>query len=168
MKLQRDWITPLTLGSFFLIAATGVLMFFHLDTAMNKTVHEWLGWALLAAVVAHGASNWLALKRHLTGRRGQVLVGVFVLLLGLSFIPLPGASSEPPFVAPLKALGAAPVSALAAVAGVPAEQMRARLAAAGVAVQADSQSLNELLGPDTKRQVGVLRKVLAPAPAAVR
>jgi hypothetical protein len=164
MKLQRDWITPLTLGSFGLIAVTGVLMFFHLDTGLNKTAHEWLGWLLLAAVIAHAAVNWLAFKRHLTHTRGRVVVGVSALVLALTFITLPGAgSSEPPFAGPIKALAAAPVSALAAVAGVSPAQMVERLAGAGVQVASAQQSLAEAVGPDLRRQLGVLRKVLPAA-----
>ncbi|EWS63204.1 hypothetical protein Y695_03563 [Hydrogenophaga sp. T4] len=41
---QRPWITPLVMGSFALSAVTGVLMFFHLDTGLNKAAHEcWAG-----------------------------------------------------------------------------------------------------------------------------
>lgn len=36
----REWATPLTIGSFLLIAVTGVLMFFHLDSGLNKLAHE--------------------------------------------------------------------------------------------------------------------------------
>ena len=43
MALQRQWTTPLVAGSFLLMGATGILMFFHWDTGLNKTVHEWLG-----------------------------------------------------------------------------------------------------------------------------
>ena len=44
----RESATPLTIGSFLLIAITGVLMFFHLDSGLNKLAHEWLGWAMIA------------------------------------------------------------------------------------------------------------------------
>ena len=42
MKVSRDWATPVTIGSFGLMAITGLLMFFHLDSGLNKTAHEWL------------------------------------------------------------------------------------------------------------------------------
>ena len=50
MKLQRDWITPITMGAFGLLAVTGALMFFHLDRGLNETAHEWLSWVLLGGV----------------------------------------------------------------------------------------------------------------------
>ncbi len=58
MKISREWATPLTIGVFGLMAATGLLMFFHLDNTLQKTAHEWLGWAMVANTLTHGASRW--------------------------------------------------------------------------------------------------------------
>jgi len=53
------------------------------------------------------------------------------------------------------------------VAGVSVTEVRARLAAAGVQSQNDTQSLKDRVGPDLKKQMGTLGKVFArPAPAA--
>ena len=60
----KAWATPLTIGAFGLMATTGLLMFFHLDSGLNKTAHEWLGWAMILGVVAHVMLNWKAFKRH--------------------------------------------------------------------------------------------------------
>ena len=35
------------MGAFTLSAVTGVLMFFHLDSGLNKAAHEWLSWAMV-------------------------------------------------------------------------------------------------------------------------
>jgi hypothetical protein len=74
MKLQRDWVTPLMMGAFLLAASTGALMFFHLDSVLNKTAHEWLSWALLGGVGLHAVVNRPAFRRHLTSRSGRALV----------------------------------------------------------------------------------------------
>ena len=50
MSIKREWATPITIGAFLLSAVTGVLLFFHLDSGLNKLAHEWLSWVLLAAV----------------------------------------------------------------------------------------------------------------------
>ena len=34
MKLSREWATPLTIGAFALMAATGTAMFFHLNNGL--------------------------------------------------------------------------------------------------------------------------------------
>jgi len=89
MKISREWFTPLTIGSFFLLASTGVLMFFHLDSGMNKLAHKWLSWLLLAAVIAHVSSNGAAFKRHLTVRRTQWIVLGLIVLTAMTFLPDP-------------------------------------------------------------------------------
>jgi hypothetical protein len=168
MRLQRDWITPATIGAFTLSAVTGVLMFFHFDMALNKLAHEWLSWVLVAAVVAHVLTNLAPFKRHLKGPRGQAVVGAFVLVLGLSFFPLLGSQKQdgPPFAVPVQALAHAPLTVLAQVGGVPVAQMRERLLVAGVATTSDDQRLDELVGPAVRKQLGVLKQVLtAPATA---
>jgi Domain of unknown function (DUF4405) len=162
MTLSRDWITPLTMGAFLLSAVTGVLMFFHLDSGLNKAAHEWLSWALLAGVAGHVLTNVVGFKRHLAGARGRALVGAFALVLGVSFLPLGGSGGEPPFVAPVRALGQAPLPVLAQVAGLNTAQLRQRLAQAGVQVADDQQTLAQLVGPDTRKQLGVMKRVFAP------
>lgn len=160
MKLQRDWITPLTMGAFGLLAVTGVLMFFHADSGLNKTAHEWLGWVLLAGVVLHGAVNWPALRRHLAGWRGRSALALFAVLLAASFLPL-GRSGEPPFVPPLRALADAPLPVLAQVAKTTPEQLRERLRRAGLTPRSDDDTVHALVGDDTRAQVRVLAQVVA-------
>lgn len=164
MNLSRDWVTPVTIGSFLLAAVTGVLMFFHIDTGLNKTAHEWLSWVLLAGVALHVTTNVLSFKRHLSGTRGRLLVGLFALVLGLSFLPLGGEGGEPPYVPPLRALGQAPLSVLGQVAKLSPEELNARLAKAGFTVRDDQQTLSDLVGPDTRKQVGVMKGLFAAAP----
>ena len=107
MTLQRDWITPITMGAFGLLAATGVLMFFHLDSGLNETAHQWLSWVLLGGVALHAAVNWAGVRRHLAGWKGRAALGVFATVLALSFVPL-GGKGEPPFLPPVRALADAP------------------------------------------------------------
>lgn len=75
MAVQREWATPVAAGAFLLSAVTGVLIFFHIDSGVNKFVHEWLSWVLLGAVALHLVANFGGFKRHLVTRRSQVLTG---------------------------------------------------------------------------------------------
>ncbi len=159
MTLRREWATPLAIGTFMLTAVTGVLMFFHLDSGLNKVAHEWLSWLLVTGVALHAVVNWGSFRRHLNNRLGQGVIGIAAILLTLSFIPV-GGQDEPPFLVPARALAAAPITQLASVAGTSVDTMHARLASQGVQVSADSQSLRELVGEDTRRQVTVLAAVL--------
>ena len=155
MTIQREWVTPITAGAFLLSAATGVLMFFHSDVGFNKVAHEWLSWVLLIGAMLHVAVNFSGLKRHLDTRRGQLLVGVFVLVLILSFVG-PKGRGEPPFASPIRALSAIPLTTLAQVAQLTPEQLREHLLRFGIRPSSDQQSLNELIGSDMHRQVHIL------------
>lgn len=158
MKLNRDWITPLTIGSFILVAITGVLMFFHFDTGWNKQAHEWLSWIFLGAIGLHIIANVKPFKKAFSTTKGLSLIGVFTLILAASFLPI-RAGGEPPFVAPIRALGSAPLSTVAEIAQVNPEELRHRLQEAGVTMTSDRQSLKDLVGEDVKKQVQVLNAV---------
>lgn len=160
MKIQRNWVTPLTAGAFLLSAVTGVLIFFHVETGANKFVHEWLGWVLLVGAALHVLANFGGLKSHLATARGKWVIGVFVLVLAASFIPL-GGGDVPPFVQPIRALSNVPLTTLAQVAQVSPAQLRERLLQAGIASETDQQSVSELVGPDVKKQMRVLGAVLS-------
>lgn len=41
-------------------------MFFHLDSGLNKTAHEWLSWAMVIGVTLHVLLNMPAFKRYFT------------------------------------------------------------------------------------------------------
>ena len=157
---QRPWITPLVMGSFAL-SATGVLMFFHLDTGLNKAAHELLGWLVLGAVVLHALLNLPAVKRHLQNPTGRwVVIGSFAVL-ARSFIPVGGTGgSEPGFAPPVRALAKAPITVLAQVAGTSTDEVKTRLQAAGYTVTSDQQSVADLVGGDLRKQIGTISAVL--------
>ena len=164
MKLDRGWVTPLTAGAFLLSAVTGILIFFHLDRGLNKLAHEWLSWALLAGVLLHLAVNFGGFKRHFTSRPGLALMGIFALILALSFIAPGQQKREPPFMASVQALSETPLSTLAQVAKRSPAQIRASLNAQGLPAASDEQTIADLVGPDMRQRSRVLEKLLV-APA---
>ncbi len=161
MRIQRQWVTPMTAGAFLLLAVTGVLMFFHADSGLNKLAHEWLSWLLLAGAALHVKLNFGALRQHLRRRGGQLAMAVFVAALALSFVPA-GEEDGPPFRVPVEALAHAPLTTLAEVGGVSVQEMMARLARVDAPASSAGQSVAELAG-DPRRQLAVLAAVLAPA-----
>ena len=141
-------------------AVTGVLLFFHADTGLNKDVHEWLSWVFLIGAILHLALNFGPFKKYLTQRKGQVLMGFFVLLLALSFVPIEEEHHHaPPFVPPIRALAHAPLSTLAQVAQTGPEQLRNRLSHKGITVDSDQQSIHELVGDDFRAQMYILEEL---------
>jgi hypothetical protein len=164
LSAQRPWITPVVIGAFSLSAVTGVLMFFHLDSGLNKTAHEWLSWAMVIGVGLHVLLNMPAFKRYFKQTPGRVVMGVFALLLALSFIPAGGeGGSEPGFAPPVRALAKAPITVLAQVAGTSTDDLKAKLQAQGLTVTSDQQSVADLVGPDLRKQIGTITKVLPAA-----
>jgi hypothetical protein len=165
MKISRDWATPLTIGVFALMAVTGLLMFFHLDTQLQKTVHEWAGWLMLAAVVTHVFVNWMAFKRYLATRgKGLAIVSAFVLTVLVSFAIRPSGSEAPSVPAlAIAALRDAPLRAVAGVYGKTPEQARSELAAAGIALANEDASLASAIG-GSREKLGQALAVLARKP----
>lgn len=168
LQNQRAWITPLVIGAFLLSAVTGTLMFFHLDSGLNKAAHEWLSWAMLIGVGLHLMLNLVPFKRYFRQTTGRWIMAGFAAVLALSFIPAGGTGKgEPPFAHPVHALARAPLPTLAQVAGLSTDALRARLGAAGIPVANDQQTLQDLVGPELRAQITALNRVLpaaAPTP----
>lgn len=164
IQVPREWATPVTTGAFFVMAITGLLMFFHLDSGLNKAAHEWLGWLLLAAVAAHGMANWLSLKRYLvSSRRAQVILAASVLVLAASFAVPGGAGDAPsPPLLTLQAVSRAPLNTVLPLAGKTLAQARSDLAAAGLTLRDGEQSLQDLSGGNRGTLGRAVRALFAP------
>lgn len=162
IKISREWATPLTIGVFALMSVTGLLMFFHLDSALQKTVHEWAGWVVVAAAALHVTANWLGFKRYFKPGAGAAVIALCAVVIGATFVPLGGAAGEsqsPPAIA-VRALAQAPLSQVAPLFGKDAAQARQALAQAGVVLPDDQATLASVVGPDRER-LGQALRVLA-------
>jgi hypothetical protein len=161
LKISREWATPAAIGIFTLMAVTGLLMFFHLDSGLQKTVHEWAGWLVVAAVVAHAAANWLGFKRYFTGSgKSPVILGVCALVLAGTFFSLPGAAEQasPPALA-MRAMSQAPVGTVAALFGKTGEQAVKDLAAAGIVLPNEQATIGSAIEGDREKMGQALRAI---------
>jgi hypothetical protein len=150
MKVTRAWATPLTIGTFGLMAITGILMFFHLDTGLNKLAHEWLGWLMVLGVVMHAIANWAAFKRYfLSSVLGRSILGVSALIIALSFLPTPEAlqHDSPPKIA-FTAMINAPINHVSIVAGKPVDAVMLALNEANIHVINSETNLVSAVGSD--------------------
>lgn len=127
----RKWATPLTIGSFIVMAVTGVLMFYHKNTGLNETAHEWGGWVFLFAVLFHVVINFGAFKKHLEKPFKLSIVLLCVVVLGLSFITPPGMNKAGPRVI-IGALMEAPVEQLAAISDKTEQEIQQELSRNGI------------------------------------
>lgn len=158
----RPWATPLVIGSSLLLGVTGILMFFHLDSGLNKVAHEWLSWIFLAAVGLHVLLNRFGFKRHFQARSGRWVILACAIVLALSFLPLGKTASRPSFAGPVQALAQAPLPVVAQVAGISVPEATRRLGRAGVAVTGDASSIRDLVGADLKAQLRALNAITTP------
>ncbi len=159
IKVSREWATPLTIGVFALMSVTGLLMFFHLDSSLQKTVHEWAGWVVVTAAGLHVAANWLGFKRYFKPGAGAAVIALCALVMGASFLPLGGRSGEPqsPPAIAMRAVTQAPIKAVAPLFGQSSEQALQALAAAGVNLPGEEASIGSVTGPDRERMALALR-----------
>lgn len=151
MKNVRHWATPLTIGAFAIMAITGILMFFHLQTGLNKTAHEWLGWVMVIGVAGHVVANWAGFKRYfLSSTMGRAILVVSLLLTAGSFVSLPGSGRDgmPPPVLAMKAVTKAPLSSVALLSAKPVEQLLADLGNAGIQLAGPDSKLEEVVAGD--------------------
>jgi hypothetical protein len=161
LSVSREWVTPLTAGMFCVMAVTGLLMFFHVDVGLGKAAHEWLGWLLLAAVVAHGTLNWASLRRYLVGSRpAQTLLLAAALVLAGSLLVDTGGEPSPPGLL-MRAVGQAPLTAVAPLTGKTMAEVQADLVALGLPAAGGEQTLQQLTGNDRQRMGEAVRVLFA-------
>jgi len=167
IKVSREWATPLTIGVFVLMGATGLLMFFHWDNSLQKTLHEWVGWLMVSAVVVHALANWLGFKRYFKPGLALWIMALFALVLAGSFVPWPGGAKKGPSTPGLaiQAVSGAPIRLLAPLYGKTPEQARQALTQAGITLADDEATLTSAIGKDRER-LGVALKALAQGDAA--
>lgn len=167
MTLNRDWVTPITMGAFALMAVTGVMMFFDLRPGLTAPAHEWLSWAFLAGVLGHVTANVLSFKRHLGSSRTRLIIAGFAALLLLALVAksfLPSKPEpEPGWATPVRALAKAPLPVVAQVGQMSTEELKTRLSTLGVTAPiTESTTIADLAGPDYEQQKNLLRKLYSP------
>lgn len=155
MNFLRVWATPLTIGAFAIMSVTGILMFFHLNSGMNKLVHEWAGWAMVAGVVAHVVVNWRPFKRYFfNGFVGRGLIGLGVLTLAASFIPATGGPGRngPPQALAMRAITGAAISDVVPLTGKTLTEVIDDLSKVGVKIPDGTASIQSIVGNDRELQ----------------
>lgn len=128
----RTWATPLAIATFTLMAGTGVLMFFGVNTGITEVIHQWFSWLFLLAVGAHLVLHVRSVSRHLQSTSVRLGVGLFVAIFALSPFSW-GVVTGPQLKRPIeRAMLEASVNSLAAVRHVPSTKLVARFSAIGV------------------------------------
>ena len=144
----RTWATPVTIGAFFLMAVTGVLMFFGWRGGLTSEVHEWFSWIFLAGAAGHIVANIRPFTIRLKSRWGRVSIAASVVLLAACVLPLGMKTGHQMRGAVEHAVLDAPLLTLASLANVAPSDLETRLKSRGIAAGME-KSIRELA--DEKR-----------------
>ena len=79
MKVSKPIATTATIATFFIVGATGVFMFFDLKNYGIKTIHEYVGIAMVLACVLHIFANLAPFKKYFSGKKLGFISGAIVL-----------------------------------------------------------------------------------------
>jgi len=159
MKITRDWATPLTAGAFILMASTGTLMFFHLDRGFSHLAHEWLSFAFLLGATLHISKNIAGFKQLIFSRIGQVCILAFITIATISYFAPEEKKGPPSWAGAVRALSEMPLTDLSRVANIQPQELRSRLSEKGINASNDDQSIEELVGPNLRKQASALKVV---------
>lgn len=90
---HRTMLSPLVLTTFLVVGISGVLLAFHVKTGGIKALHEWIGYAFMAAGILHLAVNWRTFASYVRQRASLMaitaglVVSLFTLYAGASLSP---------------------------------------------------------------------------------
>ncbi len=160
-----SYATQLTIATFFVVGATGLLIFFHIGDKYLKSAHEWLSLAFMLAAVLHVARHWKGFMNLLRSKRAWALSGTAALALG-AFMLSASLGSSPggnPMKAMVDVTAKAPLESLAPMMGVEPGQLVQRLEAGGVRVASPSQPLEEIARNQGKDLARLYALILKPA-----
>ncbi len=139
----RSWATPLTISSFLLMSATGVLMFFELDRGLVVVVHQWFSWFFLAGAAGHIAANFRPFSNHFKSAATKTTAIIFTSVLVASLFSW-GRMTGPQMKRPIElALVDAPLSSLAGVTHTEPGDLIERFKVHGI-VATEQQSIREV------------------------
>ena len=159
----RKLATPLTIGSFALMATTGVLMFFHVQLGIIKDAHEWLSWLFLAAVALHIYVNFAVFKRYFTQKPALAIIAVCLvaLVVAMTFPQEGGKGGKRGGPQQInRVLLEAPLTSVAALTGKTTEALQTQLQAQGLTVDVNSQNLKQIADDNQRSPMEVLNKAL--------
>ena len=156
----RIWAGPLTIGSFVVVAVTGIMLFFHCSIGATKLAHEWLGWLLIIGGAAHLLVNWKTFLAYLRKPAGIAIMASLCILGLLSLLPVGGAHHHRGGPRVMLALEQSPLDLVAQVAKCSPQSAVDVLQSSGVQVQHQEQTICEIASANGKPSMEILACVM--------
>jgi len=152
---MKSWATPLATGTFIILAVTGILMFFKVDTGFIGPVHEWLSWALTAGVLLHIAANWKSFTGYFARKPALAIIGTGILVTFIAvFAPIEKESN--PRMNIIRAVGSSSLTTVAQVAGQNSETIISKLGSKGITIDKPSMTIREIAAKNSREEKDVL------------
>ena len=140
----KSWATPLIIATFIISAITGILLFFHKEIGLVKSVHEWLSWALVTSGVLHTVANWKSFTNYFSRKAALAIIstGLIVTIAAIT-VPSQGKGGNP-FMRVNRTLSTASVETLAPIVKMSSEQAVTKLEQKGLKVGDAGQSIKAI------------------------
>lgn len=153
---MKSWATPLAIGSFIILAVTGLLMFFKLEGGYIKPVHEWLSWLMVAGVVLHTVANWKAFLSYFSKIPAVSIISVAVVVTALAVFMPASREGGNPKMKMMKAIESARLETVAELAGKEREEIVTTLEKKGISVSDPSMTIRQIAKANQKKEMEVL------------
>ena len=159
----RTWSTPLIMGCALVVAVSGVMMFYHLEEGLVKSMHEWLGLLFVVAIVLHVLNHWMPVSRYLQSKQAVAII-VLVLAIAGGWIATSGDTREHPAKRLLGKVQRAPLSVVAGLQNEPIDALMSRLQQAGITVVSQQQSVADIAAKNSRNPMELMDILLADQP----
>ncbi len=142
--LPRKLITPITGALSLVIGISGVMLFFHIEEGLVKEIHEWLGMAFAATMLAHLAINWNAFTKHFKKPTAWVTTGIVTAISTIFLVTALSNPGKSPMHKIIYSIETTAVVDLAPVFKISESEIIQRLDQAGVEIKTGQETLQQL------------------------
>ena len=162
--LYQKYATPFTTGLFLVSLISGLALFFHIGQAYFHGMHEWLSIVLIVPFILHVMKNWRPFVSYF--KRPPMMIALVVSLAGALAFAWPAMTSTTaagggnPMRGIATQIEAAKLSVIAPLFGHDGESLQAALAAKGLTVASQDQSINDIAKASGKDSFDVLGTVV--------
>ncbi|HPZ82783.1 MAG TPA: DUF4405 domain-containing protein, partial [Thermogutta sp.] len=153
---MRTYAGAATIGSFFVVSLTGIIMFFHINIGWIKMAHEWMSWVFVAAAVCHAVVHWRSLLGYFRNRAALAVIIPIVIIGLLSLSPVHGPASKHPLAQVMFRLEHASLESVATLTDRDVSEVVRRLKASGITIDTTNQTITEIATRNGRRPTEVL------------
>jgi hypothetical protein len=164
---MRSWAGPLTIGSFFVVAMTGILMFFHMKSGLMTHVHELTSWLFVIGAIAHIIVNWRYFLAYFRKPVGVAIIVIFVVIGVFSIVPQGGSAGHPPIMKIYDSLEQSSLNVVAQVAKRDLQTIVDELKSRGIQVSGTEQTIVQIAVANKKRSMDIIAIILSDAGTTV-